>query len=490
MKFRLFTAIAITAMAIVSCSEETAGIGKSLTDEDDKLQVSTGIFEAHSKSLVIDSIYAQNFECFFGQIKDPETGTYVKTEFMTQFNLLEGVKFPSKELMVVEDGQVIADSCEIRLFFDKERCYGDSLVPLKMRIQELIEPMNDNLVYYTNYDPEEAGYIREGGIDKKQMFSIVNHTYSDEVRSSKGYSDMIRIALNDPYIAPDGQSYNNYGSYLLQTYYDHPEYFKNSYTFVNKVCPGFNFKIEDGLGVMANINDISMRLFFRYKKSNDEFTNTMMAFAATPEILQTSHVTNDKEGLKELAADNSCTYLKTPSGIFTEVELPVMKIMEGHHNDSLLSVNMTFQRMNSELFENEYLLKAPSMVLMIQKDSLFSFFEKEKTYDYRSSFVSSLNKNTYSFTNMGNIVTLMFRDMFVGSLLDPDWEKKHPDWNKVVLVPVTTILSAAQKTNTAGAATATINGICNNLALTSTKLVGGNTPIKVNVIYAKFNDKK
>ena len=490
MKFRLFTAIAITAMAIVSCSEETAGIGKSLTDEDDKLQVSTGIFEAHSKSLVIDSIYAQNFDCFFGQIKDPETGTYVKTEFMTQFNLLEGVKFPSKELMVVEDGQVIADSCEIWLFFNKERCYGDSLVPLKMRLQELIEPMDDNLVYYSDYDPEEAGYIREGGIDKKQMFSIVNHTYSDEVRSSKGYSDMIRIALNDPYIAPDGQSYNNYGSYLLQTYYDHPEYYKNSYTFVHKVCPGFNFKIEDGLGVMANINDISLRLYYHYKKSNDAFTNTMMAFAATPEILQTCHVTNDKEGLKELAADNSCTYLKTPSGIFTEVELPVMKIMEGHHNDSLLSVNMTFQRMNSELFENEYLLKAPSMVLMIQKDSLFSFFEKEKTYDYRSSFVSSLNKNTYSFTNMGNIVTLMFRDMFVGSLLDPDWEKKHPDWNKVVLVPVTTILSAAQKTNTAGAATATINGICNNLALTSTKLVGGNTPIKVNVIYAKFNDKK
>lgn len=490
MKFRLFTAIAITAMAIVSCSEETAGIGKSLTDEDDKLQVSTGIFEAHSKSLVIDSIYAQNFDCFFGQIKDPETGTYVKTEFMTQFNLLEGVKFPSKELMVVEDGQVIADSCEIWLFFDKERCYGDSLVPLKMRLQELIEPMDDNLVYYSDYDPEEAGYIREGGIDKKQMFSIVNHTYSDKARSSTGYGDIIRITLNDPYIAPDGQSYNNYGSYLLQTYYDHPEYYKNSYTFVHKVCPGFNFKIEDGLGVMANINDISLRLYYHYKKSNDAFTNTMMAFAATPEILQTCHVTNDKEGLKELAADNSCTYLKTPSGIFTEVELPVVKIMEGHHNDSLLSVNMTFQRMNSELFENEYLLKAPSMVLMIQKDSLFSFFEKEKTYDYRSSFVSSLNKNTYSFTNMGNIVTLMFRDMFVGSLLDPDWEKKHPDWNKVVLVPVTTILSAAQKTNTAGAATATVNGICNNLALTSTKLVGGNTPIKVNVIYAKFNDKK
>jgi hypothetical protein len=91
---------------------------------------------------------------------------------------------------------------------------------------------------------------------------------------------------------------------------------------------------------------------------------------------------------------------------------------------------------------------------------------------------------------MGNMVTIMFREMFVGSLLDPEWEKKHPDWNKVVLVPVTTIQTAAQSTNTTGATTATINGICNNLALTSTRLVGGNTPIKVNVIYAKFNEKK
>ena len=39
MKLRLFTAIAFTAMAVISCNEETASIGKSLTDEDDKLQV-------------------------------------------------------------------------------------------------------------------------------------------------------------------------------------------------------------------------------------------------------------------------------------------------------------------------------------------------------------------------------------------------------------------------------------------------------------------
>ena len=35
MKFKWITAIAITAMATISCSEDTEGIGASLTDEND-----------------------------------------------------------------------------------------------------------------------------------------------------------------------------------------------------------------------------------------------------------------------------------------------------------------------------------------------------------------------------------------------------------------------------------------------------------------------
>ena len=495
MKFRLFTAIAVTAMAFFSCSEETAGIGKSLTDEDDRLQVTTGIYEAHSNSMLIDSIYAENFDCFFGQIKDPETGAYVKTEFMTQFNLIEGMTFPSKELMLKEDGDIIADSCEIRLYIDKSRCYGDSLIPMKMCMQELLMPMDENEVYYTNYDPVKEGYIREDGINKRQMFTIANHANSDSVRASMNYIDFIRISLNDYYKDTDGKSYLNYGSYLLQKYYEHPDYYKNSYTFVNKVCPGFYFSIDDGLGVMANIYEMDLIIYYRYEKSDGKIANASMSFSATSEVLQTCHVSNEKKYLEELVADKSCTYLKTPSGIFTEVELPIDEIMKGHSNDSLLSVNMAFQRMNTETsyYKNEYLVKAPSMVLMIQKDSLYSFFEKERTYDYRDSYVSTLTKNTYNFTNMGNIVMLMYRAKFVGTLIDEDWTKKHPDWNKVVLVPVTTIQSnqsAKAATSTSTTTTATVNAICNNIELTSTRLVGGNTPIKINVIYAKFNEKQ
>lgn len=487
MKFRLFTAIALTAMAFVSCNEETQGIGKSLTDEDDKLQVTTGIYEATSKSLLVDSVYAQNFDCYFGQIKDPETDTYVKSEFMTQFNMLEGIKFPEKSKMFQEDGNVVADSCEIWLYFNKQKCYGDSLTPLKMSVKELAKPMDENIKYYSNYDPEEKGYIRTNGLKKQLMFALSNLTYSDSIRKLKSYGDIIRISLNDAYTDKNGKTYKSYGNYILQTYYEHPEYFKNSYTFIHSVCPGFYFEITDGLGVMANLGEIDINLYYRYKKSGDTYTKTSMTFAATSEVLQTCRISNDKEGLQRLIDDNSCTYLKTPSGIFTEVTLPVTEIMEGHYSDSLLSVNMTFQRQNSDII-NDYLISAPSTILMIQKDSLYSFFEKERTYDYRDSFVATLSKNNYSFRNMGNMISLMYLYHFVGELIDPEWEKKHPDWNKVVLVPVTTYTSTA--TTTSSTTTASVGSICNNIALTSTKLVGGTTPIKVNVIYAKFNDKK
>ena len=491
MKLRLFTAIAFTAMAVISCNEETASIGKSLTDEDDKLQVTTGVYEAFSRSLLADSVYGQNFECYFGQIKDPETETYVKSEFMTQFNLLEGTTFPSKELMLLgEDGNILVDSCEIRLFIDKTKCYGDSLTPLKMSIKELDKPMDENAKYYSNYDPEEKGLIRKDGMKKSMMFTVSNRTFSDSIRKLTGFQDFIRVRLNDPYTAKDGKKYSNFGSYILQNYYDHPEYFKNSYTFVHTLCPGLYFQITEGIGSMAYIEDIRLTAFYRHKKSDDKLTNAVMNFSATSEVLSTAKVTNDKEGLKRLVEDNTCTYLKTPAGIFTEIELPVEKIMEGHFNDSLLSVSMTVQRQNSLIPMNLYLIPAPNTILMIQKDSLNSFFEKESTYDYRDSFVANLSKNSYSFRNMGNMVTLMYTHMFVGSLLDPEWIKKHPNWNKVVLVPVTTISTATATTTSSKNTTATVSYICNNFGLTSTQLTGGNTPIKISVIYARFNEKK
>lgn len=486
MKSRLFTAIAVMAMAFISCNEDTGVIGSSLTNEGDKLDVSTGTYQAMTRSILADSIYARNYDCYFGRVKDPETGTYVTSEFMAQFNMLEDYIMPDKNTIIgkSKDGGIAADSCEIWLYFDKNLCYGDTLTPIKMRMLELNRPMSDTMTYYSNYDPIKEGYIREDGLKHDLAFSLSNLTYTDSVRNLSGYYDIARISLNKPYTDKNGKVYDSYGTFILRSFYESPQYFKNSYTFIHNVCPGFFFQFNDGLGVMAKLSNIEMRVFYHFKKDTTTYYGAMR-MASTQEVLQTTKVTNDREGLQRLIADESCTYLKTPAGIFTEMTLPVEDILSPAHNtDSLLQVSLTLKHINSSMPQNKYLLDEPTSVLMVMKDSLYSFFEKEKTYDYRSAFVSDLSVNSYSFKNIGNLISLMYQNKFVGELNDPDWLNKHPNWNKVVIVPI------ASNSVSVTTSAAIVFSLANEMGLSSTQLIGGpHHPVEVKVIYAKFKDR-
>ena len=489
MKLKWFTAIAITAMAIISCNDDTSGIGASLTQDTEQLEVSTGIYDAYSRSILADSVYARNYQCYFGKVKDPETGAYVKSEFMTQFNIVEGFTLPSNDLIINHDdeGNIIADSCEIWLTIDRSSCYGDSLTPLKMNVLELNEPMSDNTKYYSNFDLKEGGYIRTDGVKKSFSFSLATLIYTDSIRNLSNFTDFCRIPINTPYTDKNGVTYNNYGTYIIRNYYEHPEYFRNSYTFTHTLCPGFYYELADGLGVMAKISQMDLHIFYSYK-NNDSNYSTSLSFSSTIEVLQTQKVTNDLKALNRLVADESCTYLKAPAGIFTEVTLPIDDISMTHANDSLLSVSITFQRENSDLTNNPFVLSQPTNIIMLPKDSLSNFFESTKLYDYKSSYPSVLSSNTYAFSNIGNLITLMSDNKSKGIAADPEWLSKHPDWNKVVIVPVN--LTQQSSTDYYGNTTYTTTGVGNEMGLTSTKLVGGpRNPIKVEVIYAKFRNK-
>ena len=87
----------------------------------------------------------------------------------------------------------------------------------------------------------------------------------------------------------------------------------------------------------------------------------------------------------------------------------------------------------------------------------------------------------------GKPLQVMYQAKTNGLKSDPNWVAKHPDWNKVVLVPVSTTVKYSS--DYYGNTTSTVSAVGNQLGLSSTKLVGGpNSPIEVKVIYAKFND--
>jgi hypothetical protein len=503
MKLKFVTAIALCAMAIISCDEDTGTLGDSLTSEGNKLIVTAKNYNVLTSSMQVDSVYSRERQCYVGKVLDPETGTYVKSEFTTQFNMMEyaAEELPKKEsiLDIDENGEIRADSSFFMIYFDVQSSYGDTLTPMKLRVSELDKPITGINARYTNFNPRTQGYLRADGLSFDKMFTIRDLNRTDSIRylvdtnlhrtsdtKDSGWYDYMRIWLNDPYTDKNGKKYPNYGTYILRTFYDHPEYFKNSFAFINNVCPGFHFETVDGTGVMAKIKEISLYVFFNFNNNGRKSTNYLMT-TSTEEVVQTTTVSYDKYAIKNLVDDNSCTYIKSPAAIFTEVELPVDEICTTHPSDSILSAKVSFNRINNTTDTPEMALTTPSNLLLIEKDSLNSFFLNNSVYNNSYAYNGTLSKNAYSYSNISNLVTRMYNNKVKGMKSDPNWTAKHPNWNKALLVPVeeVTVTSSSY-----GSTTSSTIALKNKMGLSSTRLKKGSSasPINIEVIYAKFND--
>lgn len=466
-------------IAISSCDESTSTMGYSLTSDADRFTPVADTFLVATRSIKVDSVLARSSYSYLGRIKDPETSAYISSDFTTQFNVLENeasLLFADEENIssLDEAGEPIATNCNLNVIINGY--LGDSLAAMKLMVEELDKPIEENKPYYSNFNPETSGYIRSDGLKQSKVYSIIDLTLSDSirtVRNNNGYYAYINIPLNKSYKAKNGVTYNNYGTYLMRTYYQHPEYFKNSVSFIQNVCPGFNFKTVDGLGVMAEILYVQLTVDYQFKQDTVEYDGTK-TFNGTEEVLQTTHITNNKNEIERLVNNNQCTYLKTPAGIFTEVTLPVNEIKNGHVNDSIISAKIAFQRMVDLNDMTDNLLNDATELLMIERDSLYSFFEKNKVNNNTTSFLAVYNssQNTYSFNNISSLINHMYSIRYLGS----------ENWNKVVLIPVQT-----STTQSSTYSTSTVTGINNEMKITSTRLVGGsanpNAPVRISVIY-------
>ena len=484
MKIRIIAAFLLAALMFAGCDDTTESIGSSLTAEEDKVLIKTDSFYVATRTIVADSILSRSVIGSLGKVKDPETGAYLTANYMTQFGTLSNYKFPELErIMSLQDGKVVADSCDIRLFFDKY--YGDTLSVMKMTVSEMASPMREDINYYSDFNPAEQGLLREEGLRKNKSYTLRNMSTDRYIANAKYYPD-IRIFLNMPYTDKDGVTYNNYGTYVMRKYYEDPSYFKNSLNFINNVCPGFYFEMKDGLGSLAYIRNAELNVYFTFKdEKKDTLLTGMSTFAGTEEVLQTTYLKNDKNAIARMAADNTCTYIKSPAGMFTELTLPVEEIFRGHENDTINSAQVIMRRINDKTMHSEFNFGTPEKVLMVRADSMYTFFENNQIADNVTSYITNygLKENGYLYSNISGLVVEMFRVMKNGMAQDSSWKEKHPNWNKVVLIPVTTtsvMIDGEEK----------ITRVMHDMKLKGTKLVGGsassNGDVRISVIYSKF----
>lgn len=491
---RLLTVLVIAALTFAACDDTTEGIGGSITNKIDNINISDSAFNVTTKSIVAGAVLSRNNTGLIGKMKDPETGNYVKGDYMTQLSVLPTFSVDTLDyIKQANGGSIEADSCYLLVSYNAS--YGDTIAPMKVTAYEMTKPMAEDQEYYSDYDAfkAEAGWVSENNQHWSSNYNLSN---TSDVKNFKIY-------LNKEY-KKGGKTYKNYGSYIMQTYAEHPEYFKTNYKFLHNVCPGFYIKNVGGTGNMAKIWNTELIFYWtRHKtiKKKDGVTDSTVVgigynrFDGTEEVLQLNKIENDTKNLEKLASQKNWTYLKSPAGIFTEVTLPIDDIMKGHEKDTLNTATISFPRLNNADEDNPYNFATPSTILMVQKDSLQSFFEKSKLADSRTSYTTSYSstgtyKNAYTFQNIANLVSAMYKN-----------KGKSENWDKVVLVPVNVI------TTTQGYTTV-ISKINHDMSLASTRLIVGTDdpnkdyttdektgkkvasgPIRIKVIYSKFKEE-
>ena len=457
---------AIMTMVAASCDDTTDTLGNSVSNDADKFAILTDTFNVESRSICVDSVLSRTPYSYLGHIKDEETNTYVTANFSTQFGvaelLTETQLLPKQDSIVSRDteGKVVADSCFFNIYFNS--FVGDTLNAVKLTAYELEKPIREGRDYYSNFSPVDEGYVRTGGIEKQKVFTYKGLVGTDSLRA-------VSIPLNDPYTDLDGNTYNNFGTYLMRKYYSDADNYKNSYNFVNKVFPGFFVQSTDGTGTMGEVLLTALQFHYRCY-SNDSIIRSGLRIGGTEEVMQTTNILNDKNRIQRLADDLSCTYLKSPAGIYTEATLPIDDIKRGHENDTISSAKITFTRYNRT--DDEALYKAPSYVLMVPRDSMYTFFEKRNLPDNVTSYIATYSStyNTYTFNNISSLVNNLWAN-----------KGKSENWNKVVLIPVSVTINSS---------TGSYTNCSNDMSLKSCRLVGGSAnthaPLRISVIYNKF----
>lgn len=478
MKIKYLCALLFVAL-VYSCDDSTTGIGDGLIPDGDRIHanVDNG-FEFSTNSLLADSVYARTSTAYLGRYTDEQFGEF-SADFLTQFTCPDNFEFDKD----IEEITAVTLRLQYSTFF------GDSLNAMRLQVDTLdkIIPENELTTFYTSLNP--ADYYNE----KAKPLAV-------KAYSATGPSvSMDTIQNNVRYLAQEIKLPAKLGEYIFDKYKENKDNFKDAETFIKNVLKGFYIRCTHGDGTILYIDDL--RLFINMKclvensaGVRDSVVNKQRFLAATKEVIQANSFQNSDK-LKELVADPSCTYIKSPAGIFTEATFPIAGIYDEHKNDTLNGVSVTFTRYNDKS-NSKYKMNSPQNLLMVRKKDMFTFFEENKIADNKTSFLStySSSSNTYSFTNIAPLITYCIEERKRGIINaggQPDnsedaakWEKENPDWNKAVLIPV-----SIESTGSISNGNYQIVGVSNSLGMESATLKGGTNPenkLKMQIYYTTF----
>jgi len=467
------------ALTLLSCDDSTESLG--IYPQEGAISSSTATYDVISSSIANNKVPASSTTCYLGKVIDPETDKSITATFAAQFHTFENYSFPDEARIIKTADGHLCESIEIRLFI--KSTFGDKNNPMKVEVLPLSQSkvIEESEKLYTDTDLMQRFVDEYAKPVATKVFTATDYIMTDAQREASNYSDNVRIVLPQ-----------KIGDDIMKAYYNDHSNFSDSWHFIRNVCAGYLFRTVGGTGTMLNLEVCNLNINFNYYEDDGTKVEALCRFSATPEVIQsTQFESSDLTQLIDAVNGSDVTMLKTPAGICTELILPIDEICKGHENDAISRAALNLVRINNQdddAKDDDYALGIPKSLLLVRKQNVSSFFENHQLTDSEQSFTTSFISayNSYNFDNIGDLITYCYIEkkngMEASGMTDAEWEAKNPDWNHVVLVPVTVSTATDSYGNT------TPVSINQDLSLCSTKLVRGTTanPIKMQVIYSHF----
>lgn len=391
MKIKLLASLIsfLLLLAFVGCNDEMNNIGANIQPPKDSIYVLADTISLKAKTIPVDGVYARTINGVLGKYEDDIFGS-IKSDYLCQFYYSDSTKFKNNVISI--------DSTKFAI--DYALFSGDTLAPMGLSVYQVIKPLVDD--FYTNVDP--TPYI---GSNPKL---ITNSAYT-----INGSPIVAPFTTGYPQRTISSLINNDYGQKIYEAYKSGLIKDKDSF---NKAFPGMYVTTTFGSGVLINIIYTSVDIYYKWNdiKGNHDHTqdtirNTVLTLSVTPEVIQLNHVKN--ENPEELFQEGTGqTYLKTPAGVFTEIVFPIKQIVANMKLDgkefynTVTSAQFSLKGYTEKEPSKPFSLERPEYLLLIDKDSVNTFFTNRKLPDGKTSVYTTRNTtyNTYNFFNISSIM--------------------------------------------------------------------------------------
>lgn len=402
----ILAAVGLSAMAMVSCQDESSVIGGSLAGDNVNIVVDSLATDLHGTTEWVESFDSRTTTKLLGRITVPEYGS-LNCTFVTQLMSATKMNVPDS----ITAGAV--DSVRMILSIPRGGLTGDSLAPQQLKVYELTKQLPSDISSRFNatgyYDPAKPMGTRS--------YTISNIAMGDSAFKQARY---VRIPVKLP---------KEFGDQLFAKYRADDPMFQWPATF-NQWFPGIYVEQNFGNGCIGNITGVETYLYWHRQAKKTSYkdsvavTETVIVrdsiclLASKPEVLSSNNIDYKPGDRLKAIVESGKQVITSPGGYELKIRFPLKSLVERFmaSGSELSIVSSLSMSIPAKAITNDYGIGTAPYLLMIRSDEKDEFFAQNKVPDNKTSFTAAYDSanGQYRFAGLRSYFVDVINDLRSG----------------------------------------------------------------------------